>query len=301
MVHFSISSGSASESHVYPCANQYVHEKFDSLCQDLRPEIDGAILCDDPVCDNIRTSELDGIISELDIHPLTYFFKSEPVFCVSDPICEVNLLPRAAPFSSCSQFYDVSREVSYDRPCGYQCTGIHYVGGRRNQLNPCVFFDYCFSFGDVDERADFIFTSVKDGFRIVDDGFEGSYLYCNYDSALGPSARSKMDSIIVRELELEKLTLVDEIPDCVHALGAISKSDGDIRPITDCRRPLGVSINSYMNEVCQEFSYISLDQVTAVMTPGCFFSVLDIKWAYRSVSVFPDHRRCQGLLVCVSD
>ena len=105
-----------------------------------------------------------------------------------------------------------------------------------------------------------------------------------------------MDDIIARELELEKLTVVEEIPDCVHALGAILKSDGGVPPVTDCRRPLGVSIKNYMNEVCREFSYISLDQVTAVMTPGCFFSILDIKSAYCSVSVFPDHRRCQGLL-----
>ena len=89
---------------------------------------------------------------------------------------------------------------------------------------------------------------------------------------------------------------VDYIPTCVHALGAITKSDGSLRPITDCRRPLGQSINNYMQSVCEDFSYISLDQVTSSISPGVYFSVLDVKSAYRSVNVFPEHRQYQGFV-----
>ena len=41
---------------------------------------------------------------------------------------------------------------------------------------------------------------------------------------------------------MDKLTMVDFQPTCVHSLGAVTKSDGGLRPITDCKRPIGLSI-----------------------------------------------------------
>ena len=94
--------------------------------------------------------------------------------------------------------------------------------------------------------------------------------------------------------------MVDSIPTCMHALGVIRKSDGSIRPITVCKCPIGVSINNFMDSVCESFSYVSFDQVCSVMSADCFMSVLDIKSAYRSVNIFPDHRQYQGFLWDVS-
>ena len=103
-----------------------------------------------------------------------------------------------------------------------------------------------------------------------------------------------MDSTIKSELQEGKVSFVSDRPQCVHALGAIRKSNGKLRPITDCRRPEGRSINNYMTSTSKEFTFIKLDQVADYMSPGCWFAVLDLKAAYRSVHIFPPHRTYQG-------
>ena len=69
-----------------------------------------------------------------------------------------------------------------------------------------------------------------------------------------------------------------------------------MRPITDCKRPLGKSINNYINDVCDTFQFIKIDDICEVMTPGCFFGMVEIKSAYRSMNINPLHRRFQGLV-----
>ena len=230
------------------------------------------------------------------VSSISYYFQLQPVFCTTAPRLEVDLEVKSPYYSPTSIYYDHSRGVEYVRPCGFQCTGVHTLAGCRSQLNPCVFFDYCFGMTQVDENADFIFSGVRDGFRIVDSDYSGSYCCSNYKSALLGDAKLEMDTIISRELSLDKVSRVIEYPTCVHALGAIRKSDGSVRPITDCRRPLGVSINNFMETVCQDFTYVNLDQVCSSVTPGCYFSVLDIKSAYRSVNVHPENRCYQGFI-----
>ena len=123
-------------------------------------------------------------------------------------------------------------------------------------LNHCVFFDECFRlFDEVDYNAEFIFSGVRDGFAIEDSTFDGSYFCENYDSISKPEFRSQMDDTFEKELEQGKVSLVDVCSTCVHALGAISKSDGSLRPITDCKIPIGTSINSFMETTYCSFSY----------------------------------------------
>ena len=73
------------------------------------------------------------------------------------------------------------------------------------------------------------------------------------------------------------MALVDSAPTCVHALGAVCKSDGSLHPITDCKRPIDSSINSFMETTCSKFTYLRLDEVGDYMFPGCFFASVDIK------------------------
>ena len=230
----------------------------------------------------------------VELSPREYYFDTEPVFCMTQFIDEVGVIPIYHRVSSRSVYVD-GRGIEWSRPCVGDCAGVHYVGGLRSQLNPCVFFDYCFG-NPSDDNGSYIFQGVSEGFRIVDPEYEGSYFCSNYDSVLHPSAKAEMDEIVRKELRLDKVSLVDSIPTCVHALGAIHKSDGGIRPITDCRRPLSRSINNYMEHVCETFSYVSLDQVCEVVEPGSYFSVLDIRSAYRSVNVYPPHTRFQGFM-----
>ena len=84
-------------------------------------------------------------------------------------------------------------------------------------------------------------------------------------------------------------------PHCVHSIRAIPKGDGTFRPITDCKGPLGNSINNIMSEIVAPFTYNTLDDVTALLSPGDFIASIDISSAYRSISVHPDHWKYQGI------
>ena len=119
------------------------------------------------------------------------------------------------------------------RPCGPVCNGVHYLSGCTLQLNPCVFFDECYSTFGQDINANYIFSGVSEGFKIMDDSFDGKYFCSNYSSILCPHSRIQMDETVARELSLDKVSIVDHQPVCVHALGAVRKSDASMRPITD--------------------------------------------------------------------
>ena len=225
---------------------------------------------------------------------ISYFFEEGPVFCYSSPRLDCSDIPPSPTWASVVKLYDVKDAREVCRPCGSVCKGVHWLSGFKLQLNPCAFFDASFDSRAVDSNLSYILEGVTNGFRIVDSSFRGSYVSPNYDSILRGSPRLEMDRTIRSELNHGKVARVDTIPTCVHSLGAIKKSDGSLRPITDCKRPLGSSINNFMNEVCTDFSYISIDDVSDSIFPGCYFLVLDIKLAYRSVNVRPDNRTYQG-------
>ena len=185
--------------------------------------------------------------------------------------------------------------VYYRTPCGIKCEGSHHLAGCRLQLNPCAFFEECFMLYDkADVGCDYIFDGVCNGFKILDDEFSGSYHCSNYDSIMDIEFKQQMDQIVKEELSVDKVTLVDYVPTCVHSLGAVRKSNDKLRPITDCKRPLGYSINNHMDTVCDDFHFIHVDDITDSMVPGCYFAVVDIKSAYRSINVYPSHRSFQG-------
>ena len=92
------------------------------------------------------------------------------------------------------------------------------------------------------------------------------------------------------------MSIVSELPSCVHALGAVQKSDGSLRPITDCKRPISQSVISYMDTTCSTFSYMKLDSVAEFMLPGCYFAPVDIKSAIRSAHIASADRQYQGFV-----
>lgn len=104
-----------------------------------------------------------------------------------------------------------------------------------------------------------------------------------------------MDKIVENEIANGMLEVVKIKPKCVHALGAVGKPDGGIRPITDCSLPVGKYINDNMEGLVKNFSFKSVDDVVRVMQEGDYISVVDIKSAYRAVSVDPEHSELQGI------
>lgn len=118
------------------------------------------------------------------------------------------------------------------------CTCSHVLAGNELQIKPCrvasVLFDSKVSSSEDKWK---LFCGLTDGFDIVDTDNIPEYDCCNYNSKLQPEYKEKMDRIISSELANGMLSEVTDIPHCVHALGAVPKPDGGMRPITDCSRP----------------------------------------------------------------
>lgn len=142
----------------------------------------------------------------------------------------------------------------------------------------------------------YIYSAVKYGVLIVDHGVSIPQYDCsNYASAMTDPAFSFLNQLILKELDLNRLVLTENKPHCIHSIGAIPKSGGGWRPITDCRRPLGSSINNYMSTTFKEFSFKTVDDVSRLVKRDCYMATVDIDSAYRTVTVAPQHWTYQGL------
>lgn len=172
---------------------------------------------------------------------------------------------------------------------------VHQIGGINTSWNiPAWEFELGME-NDIPLRM-YIDHSIRHGVLIVDQCADiPTYLCQNYLSATSEPAFSFLDELIHQELTKNRLILSDSQPHCVHALGAVPKKGGGWRPITDCRRPLGLSINNYMVSTFKEFSFRTVDDVCALVTTGCYMATVDIEAAYRTVTISPEHWKYQGL------
>ena len=179
------------------------------------------------------------------------------------------------------------------------CSCDYQLSGEKLQLKPCR-FAYLVSLGTAECKKVYepLVSNVTDGFRIVDDKMDLTdmqYECENYSSVYTIENKSKLDSIIGMELSEGYLKIVNKKPTCVHSMGAVPKPDGGIRPITDCSMPRDISVNNFCADIIQDFQYKSVDHVLAMLQEGDYMAVVDIKSAYRSVPIFPDHRKYIGL------
>ncbi|KAL9963440.1 hypothetical protein ACROYT_G026951 [Oculina patagonica] len=104
-----------------------------------------------------------------------------------------------------------------------------------------------------------------------------------------------MDQLFLNELALGRISQVTTKPQCIHPIGRVPKKDsGKSRPITDCSRPHGSSLNDYIKRDLESFRMNSIDTAVSVSTSNCFYAIVDIESAWRWVPVFPPHRQLQG-------
>ena len=179
------------------------------------------------------------------------------------------------------------------------CNCVHLIGDLPAQLKPCRAAPFLFGEGKLDTVDDdetlALWKGLVNGFSIVDDTCPTAYECENYDSILQPEACSEMTALLEKELIEHKVSLTSNKPTCIHSLGAVWKSNGSLRPITDCPRPDGSSINNYMDSTFHSFSYNSVQDAVDVLLPGEFMAVVDISSAYRSVNVHSSQVQFQGL------
>ena len=116
----------------------------------------------------------------------------------------------------------------------------------------------------------------------------------NYNSAVGPGSKEKVEATILEELSAGNYIIASEKPVIVSALGAVPKPDSeDLRLIHDCSMPHGLGVNSYIDIEKQSFQ--TLDDACRLIGKDFFIAKIDLRYPYRSVPVHPANRDALGL------
>lgn len=210
----------------------------------------------------------------------------------SSDLCERTVyLPRGYLFSV-EVYKDQFMHVKLQCVRG-DCDCLHILDGVPTVLHPCRVAALMYKYKMYSSNDLFVLTGLCRGFRILDPGVDISYALKNYSSILEPAMYKQMCETISKELCSGQVTRLEEPAECVHALGAVVRPDGRLRPITDCSRPC-ISINDHMSTTALKFKFSHVEDTRSMVDLNWYGSVIDISNAYRSVMVYPPHRKYQG-------
>lgn len=147
---------------------------------------------------------------------------------------------------------------------------------------------------DVDRE--FILKGIEHGFDIIDPCSSPTKVELdNHPSAdINSPSFQKATAQILEEVSMGNYRKADEPPLIVSPLGVIPKRDGGVRLIHDCSRPVNASVNSYAGDMDKQ-RFQSVDSATKLVTPNAWMAKLDLKSAYRSVSISKHSQKVTGL------
>lgn len=173
------------------------------------------------------------------------------------------------------------------------CSCIYYLDFIPTMLKPCRFAALLTHYGLLSLEDRFVLTGVCQGFKIIDKDVKLSYSRENYKSILSGDMYVQMCTTIDKELKSGQISQISSPATCVHALGAVIRPDGRLRPITDCSRP-NISINDCMGDTASKFKFSRIEDTRSMIFPHGYGGVVDIANAYRSVLIYPPHREFVG-------
>lgn len=139
----------------------------------------------------------------------------------------------------------------------------------------------------------FVLSGVCRGFRIIDKDVEVAYTMSKYNSILNGSMHEQMCNSVKKELLEGRISLVQNPPRCIHAMGAVKRPDGRLRAIMDCSR-LYNSINHFMLSTAEKFQFSKVEDTKGLVVQGGWGCVVDISNAYRHIPIYPPHRDFVG-------
>jgi hypothetical protein len=116
----------------------------------------------------------------------------------------------------------------------------------------------------------------------------------NYSSTSDLKYRDLVEKQIRIELEEGRYEIVYKKPMIVSALGVVPKSSGAIRLIHDASRPTGLALNDYA-ELGEKQKFQTVEEAAKMLSHGYYMAKIDLKSAYRYVSVHPDDYKVTGL------
>jgi len=147
-----------------------------------------------------------------------------------------------------------------------------------------------------DADREFLLSGLENGFDIVDSEVQVVPVEVENHPSARPGSLNypAIKQQVLQEISEGNYVVCDSKPDFISPLGAIPKSTGAIRLIHDCSRPLGNSLNDYATlEFSQRFQ--TIDDATSLVQPGYYMAKVDLKSAYRSVSISEKSQQFTGL------
>ena len=138
--------------------------------------------------------------------------------------------------------------------------------------------------GDPDRE--FILHSLIHSFDTIDKDSVPSTIHCDNHTSAKPGSPlyKKACEQVQKEIEMGHYEVLSDPPTIISPIGVIPKPDGGVRLIHDCSRPTGLALNDYCtSEWKQKFS--TVDEAAKLVTKVCFMAKVDLKQAYRSVSL----------------
>jgi hypothetical protein len=104
---------------------------------------------------------------------------------------------------------------------------------------------------------------------------------------------TQVENQIKTEIALGNYIVTKMIPTIVSSLGAVPKSNGDIRLIHDAGQPVGNSLNSYTSDT--NCSYMDMRHALKLIEPNNYLAKVDLKSVYRSVCCHNSDHDSTGL------
>lgn len=140
-------------------------------------------------------------------------------------------------------------------------------------------------------EAELLLHSLYYGFPVLPEGTVPT----NYPKAKTANypcperARMALSTAVEEEIRLGILRVVGEEPHQLTALTFKDEKGGKVRPIRDYSAPHdGTSVNAQWPS--RHFKMMGLQDAYTLMTPHCYMAKVDIKSAFRTVSVRPDQQ-----------
>lgn len=205
------------------------------------------------------------------------------------------LCQRGEPINYTGDSVQSSHLEWYQLPLTTRIADNHHIGGNKTDLN-LIGWQHELSFETDESLQIYLDKGVREGFKIIDsNAVIAGYDCANYTSVLQGEPFDCINKLIEKEVKEGKYIATDVKPIAIHALGAVSKKDSGYRPITDCKRPLTLSVNNYMSTTHQQFCFAKIDDVADLMQKNMYMSSVDISSAYRTVNIHPSDYQYQGI------
>ena len=107
---------------------------------------------------------------------------------------------------------------------------------------------------------------------MIDDNFSGSY-ECKSNKKTTSWESELIGKKLKSELGSGMLSIVEDVPTCVHSLFVVPKDGGGGRLVIDCSKPKGQLVNSSTDTVAPSFKYKSVDHGVEKLEQGGFHGV----------------------------